>query len=113
MKSVPLADDGKRWGLQFYQDWSEWFGGACNWRNFHLIGLEYEDEYCMGQREIVAYLLGLGLRLHWCYNTEAAGLQLVKERMAEILVHPEAAVPLEDVLREMGVKPSSGDGAPR
>lgn len=100
----------RSWSFQSLQDWTEWFQSGMNWRNFHLIVLEYEDEICMGQREIVGYLLGLGFRLQWCYNEKAKHLELVQDRMAEIMAHPEAAIPLAEALEELGIKGASDNG---
>lgn len=97
MEVRPIVERGVFVG--FTQEWTEWFSGRQHWCNFHLIELSYEDEICMGQREIVFFVLGFGLTVQWCYNAEADGLRLVEERMNEIRVHRDAAVPLEDILK--------------
>lgn len=70
--------------VQFLQDWAEWFTGQYNWRNFHFIAIQYEDEWCMGNRECVLYFLGVGLRICWVYNEHAEDRIEVKRRMEEI-----------------------------
>lgn len=87
--------------IWFTEEWSEWFRKGFNWRNFHLIEVSYEDACHMGQREIVLFLFGLGLHIQWCYREEAEGLAILQERMAEIEVHPETAIPLAEALEKM------------
>lgn len=70
--------------IQLLQDWAEWFQRDYNWRNFHFIGLEYEDEFCMGNREFVLYLLGIGVRIYWIYDDQAEMRAEVRRRMEQI-----------------------------
>lgn len=100
----PIVEEGLM--FWFTQEWTDWFRSGLNWRNFHLIEISYEDEVYMGQRELVVFLLGLGVTFKWCYETKSKGLQMVKDRVADIRMHPEAAVRLEDVLRDMGIEPT-------
>lgn len=103
----PIIEEG--FSCWLTQEWTEWFGKGFNWRSFHFIEISYEDECCMGQRELVVFLLGIGITLKWCYDVESPGLQMVKDRMAEIRVHPDAARPLAEYLEERAAT-ESGQG---
>lgn len=97
----------RSWSCYFTQEWTEWFRKGFNWRNFHLIEISYEDECHMGQREVRVFLLGFGCTIQWCYDEAAHGLALVQDRMAEIMTHPEAAIPLETALEQIKARRSS------
>lgn len=72
------------WMFDFSEEWSEWFSGRWNWVNFTLIKIYYEDEICMGNRELELRLLGLGVRIVHLYNRAAPERQLVAERLKEL-----------------------------
>lgn len=61
------------WMFELTEEWSEWFSprGFLNWVNFTLIQVYYEDERCMGTREVVLRLLGLGVRICYVYDHDA------------------------------------------
>jgi hypothetical protein len=73
------------WMFDVSEEWSEWFSDHWNWRNFTFIKIYYEDEICMGSRELDLAFLGLGLRIVYLYNREAPTRVLVTERMDEWL----------------------------
>lgn len=56
--------------IDAWQQWSEWFGGNWNWKNFVVIEIGYEFEaYCEGH-EFQFSLLGLCLRLTYWYSKD-------------------------------------------
>lgn len=73
------------WMLDFSEEWSEWFSGEWNWRNFTLIQIYYEDECHLGNRELVLRLLGVGVRIVHVYDKDAEGRRIVEERFADLL----------------------------
>lgn len=75
------------WMLDFSEEWSEWFSGRWNWVNFTLIKIYYEDEICMGQRELELRLLGVGVRIVHLYNRETPMRSDVKKMMGELLAN--------------------------
>lgn len=72
------------WMLDFSEEWSEWFSGTWNWRNFTLIKIYYEDECHLGNRELELCLLGLGLRIVYLYDRKAAGRVIINDCLEEI-----------------------------
>lgn len=73
------------WLIQFSEEWSEWFCGEYNWRNFTLIQIYYEDECHLGNRELVLRLLGVGVRIMYVYDQDAEGRRIVNERLNELM----------------------------
>lgn len=56
--------------IDFWQQWTEWFSGHWNWKNFTLIEISYEWElYCKGH-ELSLVILGLHCRLTWWYSKD-------------------------------------------
>lgn len=54
--------------FDYWQQWTEWFSGTYNWKNFDLIEIGYEFEpYCEGH-ELQLSLLGFGLRTTYWYG---------------------------------------------
>jgi len=90
--------------IQWLQDWSEWFQKGYNWRNFHLIVMEYEDEVALGNREIVMYLLGFGFRIYWHY-ADTALHRRIKKDMEDLRAGKLEGRPLEDIIDELENKP--------
>jgi hypothetical protein len=90
---------GKSGYVQGWQEWREWFSGDYNWQNFTLIEASFENGGHMGNRTIELGLLGLRMRILWTHDNDAEGRQIVEERMAELLVHPECAVELDEILK--------------
>jgi hypothetical protein len=115
MKAFKWPEPGK-FHLELNQDWSEWFTGSFNWRNFCLINLAYEDEAMIGNREITAGLFGFTLRLTWVYNDQAATRVIIEKRLDDfmndvavksIAIHPAALAELlakAAVGKELGSK---------
>lgn len=73
------------WMLDFSEEWSEWFSGEWNWRNFTLIQIYYEDECHLGNHEVVLRLLGVGVRIVHVYDRDAEGRRIVEDSFAELL----------------------------
>lgn len=88
----------ENWYIQFRQQWTEWFTGRYNWKTFTVAHIEYEDETCTANRSFVFFLLGVGFHIQWSTGRESPALDIAKERMAEIELHPECAVDLEEIL---------------
>lgn len=65
------------------EEWSQFFT-PCNWRTFHPVMLEAEDDTSMGGFEITTIILGLGFRIRWNY-AETEQVQEINERVAEFL----------------------------
>ena len=89
---------GKNGYVQGWQEWREWFTGDYNWQNFTFVEASFENGGHMGNREIMLSLLGFRMRILWTSDHDAEGRQIVEERMAEILAHPECAVELDEIL---------------
>lgn len=62
---------GERLQVVLSEDWTEWFQSHWNWKDFTLVKVAYEDEVCMGSRELDLALLGFGVWIQWIYNREA------------------------------------------
>ena len=77
----------------FVQEWTQ-FSSGWNWRTFHPIMIEIEDDCSLGGIEATIIFLGLGFRVRWNY-TETDELRDINERVAEIEADPSLAVPLE------------------
>lgn len=57
---------------EFVNEWPQ-FGAGYNWRTFHPLMIEVEDDRMMGGVEATVIVLGLGLRVRWNYTeTEEA-----------------------------------------
>lgn len=48
------------------EEWSQFFEG-CNWRTFHPLHIELEDDRIMGGAEFTVIVMGLGFRVRWNY----------------------------------------------
>lgn len=53
--------------FQFIEEWSQFFQ-PCNWRTFHPVMFEAEDDGLLGGFEVTAILMGLGLRVRWDHS---------------------------------------------
>lgn len=63
----------QRLHCSWLNEWRELFPrGDWNWRTFHVVQVEIEDDRMMGNWELTVVLLGLGFRLVWVgEDTEA------------------------------------------
>lgn len=53
------------------EEWSQ-IAPRYNWRTFHPVMLEIEDDRMFGAVEMTAVILGVGFRIRWTYTeTEA------------------------------------------
>lgn len=59
------------WMLELWQDYSEWFKGSWNWRNFHFLVLTVEDEAYLDAIEFHVCVLGLCLRATYYRNRKS------------------------------------------
>ena len=67
-----MAESYTGWFIEWIEEWSQFFE-PCNWRTFHPIKVELEDDRIMGGIEATVIVLGLGLRWRWNYRiTETA-----------------------------------------
>lgn len=57
-----------KFAITLGEEWSEWFQKGWNWKNFTLIQAAYEDEICMGSREVVVSLFGFRMWVNWVYD---------------------------------------------
>ena len=78
------------------EQWSQMRPGY-NWRTFHPILIEFEDDRILGGVEFTFVLLGLGFRARWNYKV-TEDVQEIKRRLDEVLE-------LEDLVE--GLKESS------
>ena len=88
MKYIGFEENSLRIGrvyFDFRQQWSEWFVGKWNWRNFTFIELSYEDESNMGGIEILVALMGLRVRIYWIVNPDAEMRQEIMRRHDDLL----------------------------
>lgn len=88
-----MTEKKRRWYFDFRQDWTEWFSGGYNWKEFTLIHVYYEDEVCMGTRELLLALLGLTLRITYLYDDKTGMRTKIQQR-------------LDDWMEENGLSPS-------
>lgn len=56
-----------RWLVEFINEWRE-FGPHLNWRTFHPLMLEIEDDRMMGAVEFTIIILMLGIRVRLTYT---------------------------------------------
>lgn len=74
--------------VDWIEEWSQFFVG-CNWRTFHPIFIEVEDDRSMGGVEATVIVLGVGFRVRWNYREtpEVIGLReqvsLIREHVEE------------------------------
>ena len=54
-----------------------------NWRTFHLVMFEVEDDRILGAVEATIVLLGVGFRVRWTY-TRTEKMQDILDQVAEI-----------------------------
>jgi hypothetical protein len=66
-----------------WQQWTEWFTRECNWYNFSLIEISFEDDVACGGYELQLSLIGLCVRLGY-YPRIGPQLQIALDRKAEI-----------------------------
>ncbi len=61
--------EGEGWEafIELIEEWSQ-FTPGWNWRTFHPIMLEFEDDRMMGAVEGTVIFLGLGFRFRWNYR---------------------------------------------
>lgn len=52
--------------VELREEWSQFFT-ACNWRTFHPILIEVEDDRILGGVEATIVILGVGFRARWNY----------------------------------------------
>jgi len=70
------------WFIEWIEEWCQ-LGPDYNWRTFHLIQIEIEDDRLMGGIEATIIVIGLGFRLRVNYMvTEHA--QEIMDSVAEI-----------------------------
>ncbi len=65
----------------FIWEWGQLRRGF-NWRTFHLVMIEFEDDRMTGGIEATAILLGVGVRVRWTYDTTY--LDGLRDRISEI-----------------------------
>ena len=76
------VDEYRGWFVEWIEQWSQIIQG-CNWRTFHAINIEFEDDRMMGGVETTWVLLGLGFRVRWNY-AETERVRLIKNRVEDI-----------------------------
>lgn len=74
-RQLSSGDGYKGWFLHWIEEWSQFFEPS-NWRTFHPIFIEMEDDRIMGGVEATVIILGVGVRLRWNYTItdETAGV---------------------------------------
>lgn len=76
------------WFVEFINQWHQ-FAPGYNWRTFHLIKIEFEDDRIMGGVEATFTFLGLGIRVRYNY-VETDNVEEIKKAVEEIKqLHPE------------------------
>ena len=58
----------KNWFIDWQEEWSQFFE-SCNWYDFHVIHIHFENDKIMGGYEFSFILLGLGFRWRWNHTT--------------------------------------------
>lgn len=53
------------WSFWVTQEWSDWFREGPHVREFHVIDIDFADARPTGQREVRAFLVGVGFVLQW------------------------------------------------
>ena len=69
--------------LSGIQEWSQLFE-PCNWRTFHPVMVEIEDDIILGGVECTVILLGLGFRIRWNHSQTEFGDELSR-RVGELM----------------------------
>jgi hypothetical protein len=70
---------------EFIWEWGQLRSGF-NWRTFHLVMIEVEDDRMCGAVEVTVVALGVGVRARWTYDSTFT------RRMAEEVEAVEAAM---------------------
>lgn len=78
--------------IEGIEQWSQMLPGY-NWRTFHVIMVEVEDDRMMGGVECTFIVLGLGFRARWNYRRTEQVEDLL-ERMDDIKSGRVETVPL-------------------
>lgn len=83
--------EGKNWLIDWHNDWSqlwEW----CNWYDFNVAWISFENDKIMGGYEVTFILFGLGFRWRW-NHTETEQMREVQEAMEDIKAGTAKTVP--------------------
>lgn len=71
------------WHFNWIEEWSQFLPGY-NWRTFHPVMIEVEDDRIMGGVEMTLVVVGVGFRVRWNYKrTEAVEDILEQVRQIE------------------------------
>lgn len=81
------------WFVDWIEEWSQFFRKD-NWRIFHPVLLEFEDDIILGGYELSIIFLGLGVRVRW--NRKET--ELVKQLRSQV----------DELMREADEKPVRG-----
>lgn len=82
MKNIRKLTDDKHWFIDWYQEWSQLWEG-CNWYDFTICHIAFENDKIMGGVEATFVLFGLGLRWRW-NHTRTEQMAEVEQAVAEI-----------------------------
>lgn len=86
-----MTDEYKGWFVDWIEEWSQFFQ-PCNWRTFHPLFIEIEDDRTMGGVEATLIILGVGVRFRWNYaQTEKVDLIIAaREKIDAVLNESDA-----------------------
>lgn len=86
-----------KFSVEVWQQWSEWFVRRCNWYNFSLIEISFEDDQGCGNYELQLSLVGLCARFIYLARI-GPHLQIAMDRMDQIKADPSRAVSADEFL---------------
>jgi len=83
LEPITIAEgDGWEAFFDLIEEWSQLTPGW-NWRTFHPIMIEFEDDRMMGAVEGTVIFLGLGFRFRWNYR-ETEQTRKIARQVAEL-----------------------------
>lgn len=92
---VRLSSGSSYTGIFFegIEEWSQFFE-PCNWRTFHPVLFEFEDDRMMGGVEMTIIVLGLGFRVRWNHSRTET-VEDIEKQVADIKGGMSETVPFK------------------
>lgn len=67
MPSIQPVHVERGWSVDFYQQWTQFFG-RCNWYEFEIVQLSFELSPYKNSREFSIFLFGFGVVVTFCHE---------------------------------------------
>lgn len=97
----------RRFGFEWYHDWSSFLFWRVNWSDFTFVHLACEAEWCMSNAEITAALLGFHVRFTYYWPSETRDDMKRTARLVEAGILE--TTPIESLLSADAVDPHAPD----